>query len=188
MEVIIESQNNGNVLRKTNTLTLKSQLSLSNQKLKYKSYYKKQFLKSDSYKKSSETCENSGLSRLNSINNSSSQRQSASYKKPKRTVSFAPRYRFINYVYYDPGEEIHKDVINVIKEEDKKDESSYKQGKREANDKVQTQCTCSLMWIEFSFFIISIIIIFIIFYYFLLTVLKILFLENYLYSLIGKQL
>ena len=145
MEVITEYQSNENTLRKTNTLTLKSQLSLSNQKLKYKSYYKKQFFKSDSYKKSNETCENSGLSRINSINNSSSQRHSASYKKPKRTVSFAPRYRFIDYVYYDPGEQIHKDVINAIKEEDKKDESSSKQEKREANDKVQTQCTCSLM-------------------------------------------
>ena len=145
MEVIKENQSNENVLRKTSTLTLKSQLSLSNQKLKYKSYYKKQFLKSDSYKKNNETCENSDLSRINSIKNSSSQRQSASYKKPKRTVSFAPRYRFINYVYYDPGEEIHKDANNAIKEEDKKDESSNKLGKKEANDKVQFQCTCSLM-------------------------------------------
>ena len=145
MEVIKEYQSNENALRKTNTLTLKSQLSLSNQKLKYKSYYKKQFLKSDSYKKNNETCETSDLSRINSIKNSSSQRQSATYKKRKRTVSFAPRYRFINYVYYDPGEEIHKDANNAIKEEDKKDESSNKHGKKEANDKVQFQCTCSLM-------------------------------------------
>lgn len=145
MEVIKENQSNENVLRKTSTLTLKSQLSLSNQKLKYKSYYKKQSLKSDSYKKNNETCETSDLSRINSIKNSSSQRQSATYKKPKRTVSFAPRYRFINYVYYDPGEEIHKDANNAIKEEDKKDESSNKHGKKEANDKVQFQCTCSLM-------------------------------------------
>ena len=145
METIKEYQSNEIILKKTNTLTLKSQLSLCNQQLKYKNYYRKQFLKSDSYKKSNDTCENSGLSRINSIINSSSQRQSASTKKPKRTVSFAPRFRLINYIYYDPNEEIHKDVINVIKEEDKKDESSNKKEKREANDKVQTQCTCSIM-------------------------------------------
>ena len=146
METITEYQSYEKNLKKTHTLTLRSHLSLSNQKYKYK----KSYLRLDSFQKNNDTCEMTGISRINSINPTPSTPLSTSpnSKKPKGRVSFAPRFRLINYVYYDPRETIHKSEENKIEEKKSEDEEKiYSRPKNESDDKVniQCQCTCFLM-------------------------------------------
>ena len=146
MESITKFQAYQENSEKNNVKSLKSHLILSNQKFKYQNYItKKQYLHSDSYKKSNESEDMTGISRISSMTPSSSQLQ-VTNKKPKGRVSFAPKYRLINYIYYDPKEVILKEENNIIKEEEiKKDENIDIHKKNELTDKVAFQCTCSLM-------------------------------------------
>ena len=147
METVSEYNNtNENVLKRNTTLTLRSQLSLSNQKKKYKNNY----LHLNSLQKNTiDTCETTGISRINSINPSNIPISIASNKKPKGRVAFAPKFRLINYVYYDPKETILKVEENNFKgkKEEKKEDKLELDKKQniEANDKVIEQCTCLLM-------------------------------------------
>ena len=112
MESITKFQAYQENLEKNNVKSLKSHLILSNQKFKYQNYItKKQYLHSDSYKKSNESGDITGISRISSMTPSSSQLQ-VTNKKPKGRVSFAPKYRLINYIYYDPKEVILKGENN----------------------------------------------------------------------------
>ena len=145
MEPINEYQSYDENLHKSNSLTLKSKLYISNQKLKYK----KKYLRFDSYQKNNEVCETTGISRINSINRLATSSSSSPRKKPKGRVSFAPKFRLVNYVYYDPKEIICKNENeneNEKKDEAKKDElmnNNYQTN--ETKDKVTLQCTCLLM-------------------------------------------
>ena len=150
METITEFQSYENNLKKSNTLSLKSHLSLTNRKSKYK----KKFLHLDSISKNNnEICEMSGISRINSINQTGTSLSTSPNKKPR--VSFAPKFRLINYVYYDPREAIQKieETSNEKKDEDNKNKTinininTNHSNIKEANDKVnlQCQCTCILM-------------------------------------------
>ena len=134
----------GNKLKKTNTLTLKSHLSLNN----LKSKYKKNHLRSESFQKYNETCEQTGISRINSINQTNTPLSTSPNKRPKGRVCFAPKFRLINYIYYNPNEIIHKeeneDEKKEIKTEAKINNEQNRQV-REATDKVDFQCTCLLM-------------------------------------------
>ena len=105
MEPIKEYQSYESSLKKSNSLTLKSKLYASNQRLKYK----KQYLRLNSIQKNNnEACEMTGISRINSINHLATSSSSSPRKKPKGRVSFAPKFRLVNYVYYDPKEIICK--------------------------------------------------------------------------------
>ena len=144
MEPINEYQSYDENLHKSNSLTLKSKLYISNQKLKYK----KQYLRFDSYQKNNEVCETTGISRINSINRLATSSSSSPRKKPKGRVSFAPKFRLINYIYYDPKETLYKGENE--KEKEKKDEIGKEeliknQQNKETKDKVTLQCTCLLM-------------------------------------------
>ena len=147
MESFTEEITNENKLKKTNTLTLKSCLSLSNQKLKTKNYYtKKSYFHTDSYKKGSESGEYAGLTRINSMTASGVSQLPTTNKKPKGRVCFAPKYRLIDYVYYNPNSVIIKEENNIINEEEvKKDENNDVRQKNEAKDKVEAQCSCFVM-------------------------------------------
>ena len=144
MESISENQSLENILKKSKTLNLKKQLSLSNQKTKYK----KQFLRLNSYQKNNDTCEMTGISRINSINPANTPQSSSPSKRPKGRVAFAPNFRLINYVYFDPKDKVVKE--EKIEEKDEKidegeKEDNTKREKIEANDKVISLCTCLLM-------------------------------------------
>ena len=143
MEPINEYQSYESNLHKSNSLTLKSKLYISNQKLKYK----KQYLRLDSYQKNNEVCEATGISRINSINPLATSSSASPSRKPKGRVSFAPKFRLVNYVYYDPKEIICKEETeNEKKDEPKKDKSmNNNQQTNETKDKVTLQCTCLLM-------------------------------------------
>ena len=141
MESISKLQNE-DIPKKNSIISLKSKLNLSNQKLKYK----KQYLRFDSIQKNNDTCEMTGISRINSINPTTSTPLSTSRnKKPKGRVSFAPKFRLISYIYYDPREVIHKEenkdenINKIINEEIEiiKDKEDY--------DKVITLCSCILI-------------------------------------------
>ena len=69
------------------TIKLKSQLSLSNIKLKYK----KKYVHLDSYNKNNETCEMTGISRINSINPSNTPLSTSPNRRPKGRLSFASK-------------------------------------------------------------------------------------------------
>ena len=124
-------------------MTLKSHLYLSN--LKHKN--KKQYYHLDSLQKSNETCERTGISRVNSVNNIALSSCNSPNKKPKGRVTFAPKFRLINYIYYDPRETVSKEENKI----DDKDESNKEikiinnLQKNKAGDKVTCQCTCLLM-------------------------------------------
>ena len=144
MESISENQSFENILKKSKTLNLKKQLSLSNQKTKYK----KQFIRLDSYQKNNDTCEMTGISWINSINPANTPKSSSPNKRPKGRVAFAPNFRLINYVYFDPKDKVVKE--EKIEEKDEKmddgeKEDNSRKEKIEANDKVTFQCTCHLM-------------------------------------------
>ena len=142
MEPITEFQTYENNIKKNKNLTLKSQLYLFNNKLKSK----KRYMHLDSYHKNNETCEMSGTSRINSISNSNTPLSTSPNKKAKGRVSFAPKYKLISYVYYNPNE-------NIIKEENKDDNKDEKEDKEKAEinhknkttDKVAFQCTCLII-------------------------------------------
>ena len=79
----------------------------------------------------------------NAVNKSSSPN-----KRPKGRVAFAPNFRLINYVYFDPKDKVVKE--EKIEEKDEKmddgeKEDNSRKEKIEANDKVTFQCTCHLM-------------------------------------------
>ena len=145
MEPIKEYQSYESSLKKSNSLTLKSKLYASNQRLKYK----KQYLRLNSIQKNNnEACEMTGISRINSINHLATSSSSSPRKKPKGRVSFAPKFRLINYIYYDPKETLYKGENE--KEKEKKDEIGKEeliknQQNKETKDKVTLQCTCLLM-------------------------------------------
>ena len=139
MESIPELQINSNNLQKRKNLTLRSFLDLSNQKSKYK----KQYLHLDSLQKNNDTCEVTGISRINSITPNNAPISTTPNKRPKFTVSFAPRFRFINYIYYDPEEPIYKEENKnqeTIKEENEKNDINKNQ-----TEKINLQCTCYLI-------------------------------------------
>ena len=141
MEPIIEYESSNKKLKKTHTLTLNSHLSLLN----LKSKYKKQYLRINSFQRNNDTCEQTGISRINSINQTNTSLSASPNKRPKGRVSFAPKFRLINYVYYNPNEIIHKgeteDENNKIRTEVKMNNAQ----KRESTDQVAFQCTCLLM-------------------------------------------
>ena len=143
MESIKEYQSYESSLKKSNSLTLKSKLYTSNQKLKYK----KQYIQFDSIQKNNnETCEMTGISRINTINHQSTSSSSCQRKKLKGRVSFAPKFRLINYIYYDPKETLYKgEKEKEKKDEIKKEELIKNQQNKEAKDKDTFQCTCLLM-------------------------------------------
>ena len=144
MESISENQSFENILKKSKTLNLKKQLSVINQKTKYK----KQFLHLDSLQKINDPCEMTGISRINSINQTNTPKSTSPFKRPKGRVAFAPNFRLINYVYFDPKDKVLKE--EKIEEKDEKidegeKEDNDKNKKIEANDQVTFQCTCLLM-------------------------------------------
>ena len=144
MDSISENQSFENIVKKNKTLNLKKQLSLSNQKTKYK----KQFLRLDSYKKNNDTCEMTGISRINSINPTNTPKSMSPSKRPKGRVAFAPNFRLINYIYFDPKDKVLKEEkIEEMDEKIDKGEKEFNDNmkKIQANDKVTFQCTCLLM-------------------------------------------
>ena len=129
MESITESHINKCDLTKSKILLLKNQLSPSNQKIKYK----KKYLHLDSIQTNNDICEMTKISRINSINTNVIPFSSSPNKRPKWRVSFAPRYKFITYINYDPKdivlkEKSKKENKGIIKEE--KEEKEEKESKK----------------------------------------------------------
>ena len=60
-----------------------------------------------------------------------------SNKKPKRNVSFAPNYRLIKYINYNPKEAILKNNVN-------NEENDEKNEKKKEDNIVCFHCTCIL--------------------------------------------
>ena len=134
------------ILQKSSTLPLYTNLILPTQKSKYK---EKKLFRFNSIQKNNETSENTCLTRVNTINRSNLQLVTVSGKKPKGRVAFAPKYRLINYIDFDPKESILKtNNINNINsnkdEENNEKEKNEKNKKKEPND-VTFQCTCILI-------------------------------------------
>ena len=136
------------ILQKSSTLPLYTNVILPTQKSKCK---EKKLLRFNSIQKINETSENSCLTRVNTMNRSNLQLVTVSGKKPKGRVSFAPKYRLINYIDFDPKESVLKtnniNNINDNKEEENKEkeknEKNEKNKKKELNN-VTFQCTCIL--------------------------------------------
>ena len=137
METINEFQAYNNNIKKTNSITLKSKLILSNKKIKYK----KQYLHCDSIQNNNDTCEMTGISRINSINLINT----TSNKRPKWRVSFAPKFKLINYIYYDPQEAIFKEENKNEKKNKIINEEIDKTKVNRDTDKVTSLCTCILI-------------------------------------------
>ena len=136
------------ILQKSSTLPLYTNVILPTQKSKCK---EKKLLHFNNIQKINETSENSCLTRVNTMNRSNLQLVTVSGKKPKGRVSFAPKYRLINYIDFDPKESVLKtnniNNINSNKEEENKEkeknEKNEKNKKKELNN-VAFQCTCIL--------------------------------------------
>ena len=146
METIKEYQSYESRIKEYNSLSLKSKLYLSKKnKIKNQKQY---FIHLNSIHKTN-TCEITSGSQINSISNLglSFSTSTSSKKKLKGRVNFAPRYRFIDYIYYDPRETIRKEEKqNEIKEEVKKEEKIYDNlHKKEEEDKIVCNCICSIM-------------------------------------------
>ena len=114
-----------------NSLPLYSTLFLSNLKSKYKI---KKIYRFNSLSKN-ESTDISGLTRINSNTFSNIQLVSISNRKPKKKVSFAPSYRLVNYIYFDPK----KSVFNNNDDNEENDER-----KNETNA-VCAHCTCIII-------------------------------------------
>ena len=154
METIKEYQSYETRIKQYNTLTLKSKLYLSKQIKNQKQY----FLQMDSLhktytnkinkaNKTNDTCEITGASNVNSISNTGLSIPTSPTKKFKGRVNFAPRYKLVNYIYYDPRETVCKEVKKEeIKEESNKSikiDDNVK--KKEEEDKNICLCSCLIM-------------------------------------------
>ena len=128
MEVIDKFKTPEKNLVRTTSLPLYSTLLLSNQKSKYK----RKISRINSIQKINESSETSGLTRINSINRSNTQLIS---EKSKRKVSFAPSYRLVSYVDFNPNKPI-------FKTNDKNEENN---GKNNETNTVCLHCTCILL-------------------------------------------
>lgn len=116
------------ILQRNSSLPLYSTLFLSNLKSKYKI---KKIFRINSLQKNNESTEASGLTRINSNNFSNGQLVSVSDRKSKKKVSFAPNYRLVNFIYFDPK----KSVFNNNDNEDN-------DGKKNESNMVCSHCTC----------------------------------------------
>jgi len=122
-------------LRRSSTLPSYTALLLSNPKSKYKS---KKLLRFNSIQKINESSETSNLTRINSINRSNKQLVSATMNKPKGRVTFAPNFRLIKYIDFNPNESILKNNFNFRETEEIKEINERK----EEDKVVCLQCTC----------------------------------------------
>ena len=126
MEEIDKFKTPEKTLQKTNSLPLYTTLFLYNQKSKYK----KKISRFDSLNKNQETSET--LTRINSINPSNIQSIS---ERPKRRVSFAPSYKLVSYINFNPNQ-------SIFKTNDKDEEIN---GKNEETNTVCLHCTCIII-------------------------------------------
>ena len=133
MENVQEYKNSEKNIKRSSTLPLYSTLLLSNPKSKYKT---KKLYRVNSLQKINESSENSGLTRINSMI-SNTQLVLVSNKKPKRKVCFAPNYRLIKYINYNPKEAILKNNVN-------NEENDEKNEKKKEDNIVCFHCTCIL--------------------------------------------
>ena len=127
MEVIDKFKTPEKTLERTTSLPLYTTLLLSNQKSKYK----RKISRINSIQKINESSETSGLTRINSINRSNNQLIS---ERSKRRVTFAPSYRLVSYVNFNPNQ-------SILKTNDKTGENNEKS--KETNT-VCLHCTCIL--------------------------------------------
>ena len=116
-----------------NSVPLYSTIFLSNLKSKYKI---KKICTFNSLSKNNESTETSGLTRINSNNFSNIQLVSLSNRKQKKKVSFAPPYRLVNYIYFDPK----KSVFN-----NNEGENEENDGKKNETNAVCAHCTCIII-------------------------------------------
>ena len=133
MENEQEYKNSEKNIKRSSTLPLYSTLLLSNPKSKYKT---KKLYRVNSLQKINESSENSGLTRINSMI-SNTQLVLVSNKKPKRKVCFAPNYRLIKYINYNPKEAILKNNVN-------NEENNENNEKKKEDNTVCFHCTCML--------------------------------------------
>ena len=133
MENVQEYKNSEKNIKRSSTLPLYSTLLLSNPKSKYKT---KKLYRVNSLQKINESSENSGLTRINSMI-SNTQLVLVSNKKPKRKVCFAPNYRLIKYINYNPKEAILKNNVN-------NEENNENNEKKKEDNTVCFHCTCML--------------------------------------------
>ena len=127
MEIIDKFKTPEKSLERTSSLPLYTTLILSNQKSKYK----KKISRINSLQKINERSENTGLTRINSTNRSNIQLIS---EKSKHRVSFAPSYRLVSYIDYNPNQ-------SIFKTNDKNEENNP--NNNETNT-VCLHCTCIL--------------------------------------------
>ena len=137
MEKNHEEQNKEKSLKRSGTLPIYTYLMLSNPKSKYK---QKKLFHCNSLQKKNENSVNSGLTRVNTLNYSNTQLIQVSGKKPKGRVNFAPKYRLVDYINYNPTESIYKK--DNKSEEIIKNENNTK--KKEIENKTNCNCACIL--------------------------------------------
>ena len=129
-----ELETQAKTIKRSSTLPLYSPLLLLNQKTKYKN---KKIYHYNSSQKINENSETSGLTRINTNNHSNAQIISLKGKKPKGRVTFAPSYRLINYINYNPKDSIHINDKNNNNNQNQRNAQKL----NEANT-VCIHCTC----------------------------------------------
>ena len=124
-------------IRRSVTLPLYTALLLSNPKSKYKN---KKFFRFNSLQKINESSDNSNLTRINSISRSNNQliTTTSNTRRSKGRVTFAPNFRLIKYIDFNPSESVFKNNINLKETEGI---NEIKEKKEEENE-VCLFCTC----------------------------------------------
>ena len=116
-------------------------------RLELKSKYKeKKLFRNYSNQKFNENLDKSCITRANTTNLSNAQVVQVSAKKPKGRVKFAPDFKLVKHIDFNPIEPIYEDNNNKNKEvinkekKDKKNEEKKEEIKKASN--VTFQCTC----------------------------------------------
>ena len=126
-----ELETQDKAIKRSSTLPLYPPILQLNQKTKYKS---KTLYHYNNNRRINENSDNSGLTQINTVNHSNAQIISLYAKKPKARVTFAPSYRLIKYIDYNPGESIHNNYKKNNKQNNRINEPNT----------VCLHCTCIL--------------------------------------------
>ena len=133
------------VVKRIPTSAFNSPILLLNKKWNYKN---RVFNHCNSLQTINESSEISGLTRINSMNRSNPRLPSLLSKKTKGRVTFAPSYRLIKIIDYNPKEIINGDNNNNKnnnKNNYKNENKNKKYDKKYEQNSVCIQCTCILI-------------------------------------------
>ena len=143
MKDINELETQEKNIKRNNSLPLYTLLLNQNQKSKYRN---KKLYHCGSLQKINENSEISGLTRINTMNRSNGQINSISAKKQKGKVTFAPKYRLINYIEFDPKDSILNNTNIKIDNEQNEKKEQYERNKIKNEENIVCfHCSCILI-------------------------------------------